>query len=120
MEKAPAKKTAKVDQKTKIITGYVEYVLEHGKQPASVFKFAKELKMKEEEFYTYFTSFESIKSAVWAKLFDDTIGNLESQEVYKDTMRHFGFRFGLCSSFGSKTVHLHSKKQMRLLRNRST
>ncbi|EOZ95756.1 hypothetical protein A33Q_3118 [Indibacter alkaliphilus LW1] len=84
MEKSTAKKSPKVDNRSKIISAYIEYVLEHGQEPASVFKFAKELKMKEEEFYSYFTSFESIKSAVWSKLFDDTINSLESQEVFRE------------------------------------
>ncbi|GHB36607.1 TetR/AcrR family transcriptional regulator [Mongoliitalea lutea] len=83
MEKAPAKKTAKADPKSTIIKGYVSYVLEHGHEPASVFKFAKELKMAEEEFYNYFTSFEAVKSSVWGHIFDQTIQNIESQEVYR-------------------------------------
>jgi AcrR family transcriptional regulator len=59
-------------------------VLEHGAQPASVFKFAKELKMKEEEFYTYYTSFEAIKSAIWVSIYDTTLETIESQEVFKE------------------------------------
>lgn len=84
MEKAPAKKAVKTDLKEKIISGYIEHVLENGKEPVSVFKFAKDLKMKEEEFYNYFTSFQGIKSAVWAQLFENTITNIESQEVFKE------------------------------------
>lgn len=84
MEKTKPNKTTKVDYRTKILAGYIEHVLEHGQEPASVFKFAKELKMKEEDFYSYFTSFESIKSAVWTKLFEDTLNNLESQDVFKE------------------------------------
>lgn len=83
MEKTATKKTTKTDHRSKIISAYIEHVCEHGKEPVSIYKFAKELKLKEEEFYNYFTSFEAIKSAVWSKLFEDTIQNLESQEVYK-------------------------------------
>ena len=64
--------------------GFVEHVLEHGNTPKSVFKFAKDLKMKEEEFYTYFTSFESIKSSIWVSIFDSTLEQIESQEVFKE------------------------------------
>lgn len=71
-----------IDYKETIINGYVEHILEHGKQPASVFKFAKSLNMKEEEFYNYFTSFEAIKSAVWEMIFEKTVAELEGQEVY--------------------------------------
>lgn len=71
-----------VDYKEVIITAYVEHILEHGSQPVSVFKFAKSLNIKEEEFYNYFTSFEAIKSAVWEMVFEKTVRDLEAQEVY--------------------------------------
>lgn len=82
MEKTTVKK--KIDYRSKIISGYIEHVLEHGSEPASVFKFAKDLKMKEEEFYDYFTSFDAIKSAVWVQLFENSVTAIESQEVYKE------------------------------------
>lgn len=82
MEKTTVKK--KIDYRSKIISGYIEHVLEHGSEPASVFKFAKDLKMKEEEFYDYFTSFDAIKSAVWVQLFENSVNAIESQEVYKE------------------------------------
>ncbi|MEX0884671.1 MAG: TetR family transcriptional regulator C-terminal domain-containing protein [Cyclobacteriaceae bacterium] len=72
------------DKRNTIIEGYIAYVLENGKDPASVFKFAKTLKMKEETFYDYFTSFEGIKKSVWEMIFDKTVANLESQEVFKN------------------------------------
>ncbi len=83
METARAKKTNKKDDRKLILEGFRTYVLEHGVAPKSVFKFAKELKMKEEEFYTYFTSFESIKSAIWLDLFEETLSQIEAQEVFK-------------------------------------
>jgi len=58
--------------------------LEHGSMPASIFKFAKELDMKEEVFYTYFTSFERVKSAIWVRIFEDTLEAVATQEVYKE------------------------------------
>lgn len=122
MEKTSAKKATKVDHRTKIIIGYVEYVLEHGKLPVSVYKFAKELKMKEEEFYSYFTSFEAIKSAVWSKLFEDTINNLESQEVFKEYSAReklLGFLFTLVEELKKNRSYLLSlygdKKNMKSL-----
>lgn len=84
METTTAKKTAKKDLRIVILEGYKNYVLEHGSAPKSVFKFAKDLKMKEEEFYTYFTSFESIKSAIWVEIFDETIRQVESQEIFRE------------------------------------
>lgn len=84
METTTTKKTVKKDYRKLILEGYVNHVLEHGAEPASVFKFAKDLKMKEEEFYTYFTSFESIKSSIWVSIFDSTLEQVEAQEVFKE------------------------------------
>jgi hypothetical protein len=84
METTTAKKTAKKDFKKIILEGYVNHVLEHGTEPKSVFKFAKDLKMKEEEFYTYFTSFDSIKSSIWVSIFESTLSQIEGQEIYKE------------------------------------
>ncbi|GGF37139.1 TetR/AcrR family transcriptional regulator [Echinicola rosea] len=83
MEKTTAKKPTKIDKRKKIIDAYKNYVLEHGKSPASVFKFTKELKMKEADFYAFFSSFTAVKRAVWQKIFQVTLSTLESQEIYK-------------------------------------
>lgn len=84
MEPTTAKKTGKKDYKNLILDGYKNYVLEFGLAPNSVFKFAKDLKMKEADFYTYFTSFEAIKSAIWVQIFEETIEQVESQEVFRE------------------------------------
>lgn len=84
MDTTTTKKTAKKDFRKLILEGFVNHVLEHGSMPKSVFKFAKDLKMKEEDFYTYFTSFESIKSAIWVSILESTLEQIESQEVFKE------------------------------------
>jgi len=84
METTTKKKSAKKDYRKIILESYMHHVLEHGNEPVSIFKFSKQLKMTEGEFYTYFTSFDSIKSAIWVELFDETVSQLESQEVYKE------------------------------------
>jgi len=84
MDTAVEKKTGKKDFKKLILEGFISHVLEHGKEHASIFKFAKDLKIKEADFYSYFTSFESIKTSIWVALFDETISQLEEQEVYKE------------------------------------
>lgn len=84
MTTTTAKKTTKKDLKKVILEAFQSYVLEHGVTPPSVFKFAKDLKMKEEEFYTWFTSFEAIKSAIWLEIFEQTLLQIESQEVFKE------------------------------------
>ncbi|MBM3169379.1 MAG: TetR/AcrR family transcriptional regulator [Bacteroidetes bacterium] len=84
METATRKKTNTKDYRKLIIDGFVTHLLEHGSMPASIFKFAKELDMKEEVFYTYFTSFEGVKSAIWVRIFEDTLEAVATQEVYKE------------------------------------
>lgn len=78
-EKAKSQKT----DKHKIIEGYINHILETGTEPASVFKFAKDLKMQEATFYEHFTTFGAIKKAVWEMVFEQTVADLEGQEVYK-------------------------------------
>lgn len=82
METTAAKKSSKKDYRKLILEEYVAYVLEHGAQPSSVFKFSKSIKMKEEEFYNHFSSFESVRSSIWTGIYQDTIQAVKSQEVY--------------------------------------
>jgi hypothetical protein len=84
MESTTIKKTTKKDYRKLILEGFKNHVLEHGDLPKSVFKFAKDLKMKEEEFYSYFTSFESVKSTVLVDIFDETLAQIEAQGVFKE------------------------------------
>ena len=72
--------TKSVDQKIK--EAYIDYVLEHGKQPASVYKFAKDLKMKEVDFYNQFNSFQALKKHIWADFLKETIENLHAEESF--------------------------------------
>jgi len=83
MEKITSKKAPKLDTKSLIVNAYIHHVLEHGTEPVSVYKFSKELKIDESEFYTYFNSFHNIKSVVWQKIFDETLYNISNQEVYQ-------------------------------------
>ncbi|MEX2512839.1 MAG: TetR family transcriptional regulator C-terminal domain-containing protein [Cyclobacteriaceae bacterium] len=72
------------DLRNTIIETYIAQVLENGKDPASVYKFAENLQIQEATFYDYFNSFEGIKKSVWEMIFDKTVADLESQEVFKN------------------------------------
>ena len=61
---------------------YVEYFLENGNAPTSVFSFMKKLGMKEIEFYDHFNSFELLESDIWLSFFRETIVKIESDSVY--------------------------------------
>ncbi|MFO7826118.1 MAG: TetR family transcriptional regulator C-terminal domain-containing protein [Cyclobacterium sp.] len=78
-EKTKSQKT----DKHKIIDGYIQHILENGREPVSIYKFAKDLKMQEAAFYDHFSTFDAIKKAVWEMVFDQTLTNLEEQDVYK-------------------------------------
>jgi AcrR family transcriptional regulator len=84
METTAVKKSTKKDYRKLILEGFKNHVLEHGDLPKSVFKFAKDLKMKEEDFYTYFTSFETIKSTILVDIFEETLAQIEAQGVFQE------------------------------------
>ncbi|HEY0109593.1 MAG TPA: TetR family transcriptional regulator C-terminal domain-containing protein [Fibrella sp.] len=67
----------------KIRKAYTEYVLENGKQPTSVFQFAKKQKLSEAEFYDYYASFDAIEADVWLAFFADAKRAVEADETYQ-------------------------------------
>ncbi|SMG30039.1 DNA-binding transcriptional regulator, AcrR family [Marivirga sericea] len=75
------KQTAKpVDLKIK--EAYIDFVLENGQEPASIYKFAKDLKMKEVDFYNHYNSFKALKKHIWADFLTETIENLHAEESF--------------------------------------
>lgn len=72
------------DTRAEILDGFRLYVLEHGKIPPSVYKFAEILHIQETEFFAHFTSFGALQSALWVESFDRTLANLYAQEIYRD------------------------------------
>jgi len=81
-----------------IITKYMNYVLEHEQYPKSVYKFCKEAKIKEEEFYELFGSLDSINKRIWNTFFSTTIDAMNSNKEYdglssKDKMLTFFYTF---------------------------
>lgn len=65
-----------------IQNAYIDYVLTHGKKPASVYVFAKDNGMAEEEFYKYYASFDGIEADVWKEFFNKTISQIKLQEIW--------------------------------------
>ncbi|GAB3989575.1 TetR family transcriptional regulator C-terminal domain-containing protein [Spirosoma daeguense] len=62
----------------KIRKAYTEYVLEHGKQPVTVFQFAKKLKISEADFYSHYTSFDAIEADIWLTFFEEAKQTVET------------------------------------------
>lgn len=72
-----------MEKQEKIRKAYLDYVLDHGTPPPSVFQFAKKLKLAEADFYQEYTSFESIEAAIWQDFFNQTLQTLEADPVYQ-------------------------------------
>ena len=93
-----AKKQTKKNKREELISRYMEYLLEEGNRPSSVFKFCKSYKFKEEEFYSNFGSFKGLQNAIWDTFFDRTIELLQQNKEYdsfrnKDKMLSFFYTF---------------------------
>lgn len=58
--------------KLAIIARYREHVLEHGTEPASVFRFASDLGISEREFFEYFASFSALEASIWSEMVKET------------------------------------------------
>lgn len=65
----------------KIRKAYTEYVLENGKQPISVFQFAKKLKLAEADFYTHYASFDAIEADIWLTFFNEAKTTVDADET---------------------------------------
>ena len=65
-----------------IISWYMDDVLNHNKQPSSVYSFAKENNFEEALFYKHFGSFDAIEKGVFKAFFNNTITLLEKSEDY--------------------------------------
>lgn len=90
MEKTKASKTSRATKGNassahdKIKASYTEYLLVHGKQPSSVYKFCLDLGIKEEEFYKQFGSFESLEKIIWNGFMDHAIKSLKADKSFSD------------------------------------
>ncbi len=67
----------------KIVTGFVDYVNENGKNPQSVAHLCKSLEIQESEFYESFSDVDQIEQHVPLKIWQDTLSSLSEQEFYQ-------------------------------------
>lgn len=79
-----------------IIEAYLEYMLVHGKEPASVFSFCKELELEESSFYDEFSDFTQVAEAFWVGLFKnimDAANNDSEFPNYSAREKTLGFYY---------------------------
>jgi len=87
-----------MDLKQKIYDAYSTQVLEHEKEPKSVYLFCKKNKIEETDFYKYFASLEDIKVSIFSKFFDNTYTLISKEkgfdaQVPKEKLLSFYFTF---------------------------
>ena len=68
--------------KQDIQSAYIDYVLTEGAQPKSVYVFAKQNELTEEEFYKFYGSLEAIEISVWTDMALTVIDQVQQQEVW--------------------------------------
>lgn len=94
------------DLKSKIKSGYMDFVLTEGKNPASVYHFCKISGITEDEFYRHYTSFGSIESSLWVDTLEGVIQKLEETNEYQA----FGVREKLLSFFYALVEEMRSNR----------
>lgn len=76
MEKQTKKITKKPSSKItkeKVISLYMDYVLENEQTPKSVYKFSKANKLTEDQFYNFFGSFEGLRQEIWHQFYQKSV-----------------------------------------------
>ncbi len=68
--------------KEKIISFYMEYVLENEKMPGTVYKFCKNNNFTEDQFYEHFGSFKGLQKEIWNLFHENTVSLIEKSPEY--------------------------------------
>lgn len=76
------KKRATTAPESRIRTAYMDYLLNHGQKPASIFKFCLDLGIQEADFYSHFGSFESLERQIWKGFIEETLLRLKNDDAY--------------------------------------
>ena len=82
----------------KILEYYINSVLEHEKEPHSVYRFCKELKIEESAFYAHFGSLDQLKAHIFTQFFNNAIDLIQKEKGYqsktpKEKLLSFYFTF---------------------------
>ena len=69
--------------KDRLISLYMDYVLEEEKTPGTVYKFCKENKIEEQEFYQFYGSFEGLEKGIWERFYEHTLNLIGKSAEYE-------------------------------------
>lgn len=67
-----------------IVTWYTDFCMTNGRKPSSIYEFSKQNAFEETDFYKYFSSFESLESDYFSKMFQYTLELLAENKDYAD------------------------------------
>jgi hypothetical protein len=81
--KSSKAETKDTDVSSKISSAYIDFILTNGKKPVSVYEFVKKLKIDEQEFYKFFSSFEALEKSIWAGFIQSTLDSLAVSQEYQ-------------------------------------
>ncbi|MFZ4462951.1 MAG: TetR family transcriptional regulator C-terminal domain-containing protein [Bacteroidales bacterium] len=81
---AKAKKSEKEikNNAQSIMDAYKEHLLLQGKRPNSVFELCHMMGISEDEFYSYYASFDSLDKSIWAGFIQSTLDILQTSDEY--------------------------------------
>ena len=110
------------DLQATITDAYIEFYLNKGKKPASVYEFMGKLKMEEKDFYQFFGSFEGLEKSIWAGFINTTLETLSDSEEYESypvKQKLLSFYYTLAEVLKSKRsfILLSTEKEAELLKN---
>ncbi|HCQ24166.1 MAG TPA: heat-shock protein [Flavobacteriaceae bacterium] len=108
--------------KTKLITQYMEQVLEHETYPKSVYKFCKTAKIEEKDFYNVFSSLDAVREYVWEVFFTNAMQVLEKDKDFKKGSRRekllsFYFTFFEVLLLNRSYVLFALKREMNIMKD---
>ena len=118
------KKTTKKISKEEIISAFMDTALEQERFPKSIYKFCKDLKIKEDEFYHFFGSFEGLQMEIWNSFFDHAMKLAHKDKQYeqyanKEKMLAFLFTFFELLTANRSYVLLTLNEHKDLMKNMS-
>jgi hypothetical protein len=74
----------KIIKESTLVSKYMDMFLETGKEPTSIYLFAKSLNMDEAEFYKYFRSFKELEKRVFEMFCENSLNLLAKNDDFKN------------------------------------
>lgn len=72
----------KIVDDQRIITLYMDSVLQNNTEPKNVFLFCKENAIAESDFYIHFGSLKALKETIWVQMFDHAVAAMQNDAAY--------------------------------------